>query len=132
MPTSNLPPNQAITAMRTTVDCNGRIDGVRYIPVMQVKFVEWLGTVGFNRIRKYRLTMTDGYNDVFVHFTNNDPERKKLYAMVEGKRKRIIKDSIIKIISYEMVKKQESEGDETIMLIARQIGVVKQIASPIY
>ena len=105
MLTSYLPPNQAISVlMKKTVDSEGWIYGVRYIHVMQVKKVEWLGTVGVGWIRKYMITMTDGYNNVNVHFTTNLAERKKLYAFVEGKRKIIVKDSIVKMFSYNMIR----------------------------
>jgi hypothetical protein len=102
MPASTLPPNHAITTLQTKVDSDGRIEGIRFIPALQVKRIEWLGTWGV--IRKYQITLTDGNKDIDMVFSRDVKFRKVLYSLLENKkRQRMVTGSIVKLLQYKQV-----------------------------
>jgi hypothetical protein len=116
MPASTLPPNYAIATLKFNVDSDGRIDGVRYIPSLQVKRIEWLGTWGV--IRKYKITLTDGHKDIYMVFSRDVKFRKVLYSLLENKkRQRMVTGSIVKLLQYKQV-----EG----IIVVEKVRIVKR------
>jgi hypothetical protein len=102
MPASTLLPNHAITTLQTKVDSDGRIEGIRFIPALQVKRIKWLGTWGV--IRKYQITLTDGNKDIDMVFSRDVKFRKVLYSLLENKkRQRMVTGSIVKLLQYKQV-----------------------------
>ena len=123
MPASSLPPNHAITTLEESVDTNGRIDGIRYLPSLQVKRVKWLGT-WLGCIHKYKIDLTDGEKDIEMFFTTDKEDRLSLYKLLEAKGKqRMAVGTIVRLLQYK-----QKDGK----IIVHKLRVVKRNSELIF